>query len=222
MRKPVIQWHVILPKVFCLILVLQILLSCAVGKDEKEVIECFEKYKTAILNSMGEEAMKYIDSKSVDYYQNILDKVLYADKEEVMKESFINRAMIFRIRHSIPLENVKKMDVTKLLVFAINTGWIGKDAVIGMSVKNVKIEGNVATADYYKDNKKTGIRYQFYYENEQWKYNLTSLFQLSNSALKQWIKEFGYDDEDEFIFDSIEGVSGKKVSKDIYESLIEK
>ncbi|HEB36269.1 hypothetical protein LCGC14_1091560 [marine sediment metagenome] len=186
------------------------------------MIECFEKYKTAFLNSKGEEAIKYIDSKSVDYYKDILDKILYADKEEVMKESYINRFMIFRVRHSMQLKNLKEMDVTRLLVFAIDHGWIEKDAAIGMSVKNVKINGNMATADYYQDNKKTGIRFQFFYENEQWKYNYTSVVQFSSSLSKQQIKEFGYSDEDEFIFDMIWGESGKKVSKDIYESLIKK
>lgn len=221
MRKFVLQCTIIIPKAFCLILFLPILLSCVANKDEIEVIECYEKYKTAILNSMGEEAIKYIDSKSVDYYQEILDKVLYADKEELIKESVVSRLKIFQIRHSIQLENLKKMDVAKLLVLAINEGWTEKDFIIGTSVKNVKIKGNIATADYYQDNKKVGIRSQFAYENEQWKYNFTSLFQLYNSALKQLIKEIG-DDEDEFIFNIIEVSSGKKVSKDIYESLIKK
>ncbi len=61
MRKPVHQCAIIIPKVFCLIFIFLILLSCVVSEDEKEVIECYETYKTAISTSKGEEAIKYID-----------------------------------------------------------------------------------------------------------------------------------------------------------------
>ena len=115
--------------------------------------------------------------------------------------------------------------MTKLLVLAINEGWTEKDFIMGTSVKNVKIKGNIATADYYQDKKKIGLRSQFVYENEQWKYNFTSLFQLYNSFLKQLIKELG-DDEDEFIFDiedtkwSLEEVIDKLKEDNLFDDLM--
>ena len=222
MKKSILHWFNICLKVLCLILFLQIILACAVSRDEDKVIECFDNYKTAILNDMGEEAVTFIDSKTVDYYGELLEKVLYADRDVVMQESFINRLMIFRIRHSVQVDKLVKMDGIKLLEYSINNGWVGKDAVAGSVIKNVKIEGDSATVELYKNDKRTGMSYKFYRENTQWKINLTSLFLITHYVLKQQAKNTGYDDEDAFIFDLIEGISGKRVSKDIYEPLIKK
>jgi hypothetical protein len=171
---------------------------------------------------MGEEAVKFIDSKTIDYYGEILEKVLYSDRNVVMKESIINRLMIFRIRHSVQLEKLEKMDAIKLLEYSINNGWVGKEAVAGYFIRNVKIEGDSATVELYKGDKKPGVNYKFYRENGQWKINFTSLFLITHYAFKQQAKKSGYDDEDAYIFDLIEALSGKRVSEDIYEALIKK
>jgi len=221
MNKPILQVPVI-SKVFCIFLILLFLLFCGVSKEEKEVIECYKKYNTAILNDMGEEAIKCIDSKTVDYYQDILDKALYADKEAVRKENLTDRLMIFQIRHVIPLEELIKMNGTEFLIYSINKGWVGKPGVLGIKVKNVKIEGNFATADSYIFKKNTGIKYQFYSENNQWKFNVVSLMHYGSIYLKQQVKESGYSNEDDFLFYGVERWSEKKVTKDLYEPLIDK
>jgi len=191
-----------------------------VDTDEDKVIECYEKYKAAILNDRGIEAIKYIDSKTIDYYSDILDKALYADKDEVTKESLVNKLAILRIRHEIPLVDLRNMNGSSLVVYSINNAWVGKNAIIGLSVRNIKIESDFATANVYKDNKNIGLKYRFYNEEGQWKFNFIFMLELSNLIMKQQLNNLGYENEDDFIFDMLEAVSGKKVTEEIFNPLL--
>lgn len=218
MRKA--QFYIFIIGVFFTVLFPQIFLSCSSDDNKQKVIECYEKYNKAIINGDGEEAIKYLDSRTFDYYGNMLEKALYADKESLSRESFVNRMMILQIRHMIPLENVLNMDAKNLLIYAINNDWIGKKYVVGVKVRNVKIEGNFAVADSYKDNVRMP-KYSFYYEKDQWKFNLTSLVTMIDPALKKEIIETGLS-ENEFILFALETLSGKSVLEDIYIPLIKR
>jgi len=209
-----IQKNIFITKAFFLIFVIQILLSCSSDDAHKKVIECYEAYNKAIINGDGEEAIKYLDSRTIDYYAMLLKKALYAEKETLLRESFLNRLMIVQIRHMIPLEKVKNMNAKALLIYAINNEWIGKEHVVGVKVRNVRIEENFAVADSYKDNIKMN-KLSFYYEKEQWRFNLTSLVTIIGPVFKKQIKETGLS-ENEFILFAVEALSGKSVSEDVY------
>ena len=47
--------------------------------EEKLVKKSFDNYKTSILNDKGEKAVKYIDSRTIKYYSEILELVKTAD-----------------------------------------------------------------------------------------------------------------------------------------------
>lgn len=214
-----VKYDTFIFKMLFLILISQILLSsCYSGNNKQKVIECYEAYKKAIINGNGEEAVKYLDSRTFNYYAMILEKALYAEKEALLRESLLNRMMVLQIRHMIPLENVKNMDAKALLIYAINNEWIGKEQLVGVKVRNVKIEGIFAVADSYKDNIRMA-KFSFYYEKEQWRFNITSLVTMIDPAFKKQIRETGLS-ENELILFAIEAWSGKSVSEDIYKPLM--
>ena len=192
------------------------------SKSEDEVIECFEKYKTAVTGNKGEEAVQYVDTKTVDFYQDILDSILYADKETIIKESLANKFMILLIRSSVPLESLKEMDGKSLLALLINKGLAGADLVIDNSIKNVTLDENFATADCWKNDKDTGQKHHFYYEDQQWKLNFTPMIEWSNTNMKQYAEYSGYDDEEEFALYMIKNMTGREVSEDIFKPLLKK
>lgn len=43
------------------------------NNEENSVRNAFDSYKTAILNDKGEEAVNYVDSRTIQYYTDMLD-----------------------------------------------------------------------------------------------------------------------------------------------------
>jgi hypothetical protein len=57
------------------IILFQIATNCQAQRNEiDEVKTSFDSYKSAILNDKGEEAVKYVDNRTIEYYQLINQK----------------------------------------------------------------------------------------------------------------------------------------------------
>ena len=68
--------------------------SIAQNKEELFVRKCFEHYKQAILEEKGENAIKFVDKKTINYYTKMLDKIKKADSLEVNSLGIIDKIMV--------------------------------------------------------------------------------------------------------------------------------
>ena len=93
-----------------LIVLLFFISSCASQdkKDNKpteieEINLVFKKYTDAIKTGQGNEALKHISQKTIDYYDTLIYHTLYSDEKELNKINILTRTAILRMRHTQPL-----------------------------------------------------------------------------------------------------------------------
>jgi hypothetical protein len=186
--------------------------------EEKLVKKLFDNYKSAILNDKGEEAVNYVDSKTIKYYSDILELVKTADSAKVETLSILDKLMVFTIRHKTSKNDILSFDGKSLLVFAIKNGIAGKNSGANNSIGEVIIEGAFAKGQFIDNGQKAPFYFHFYKEEGQWKIDLTSLFPVSAMAFKKMADESG-ENQNDFLFSLLEMITGKKPSAEIWQPI---
>lgn len=192
--------------------------SIQIQSQEDLVKKAFNNYKSSILNDKGEDAVSYLDTNTIEYYDKILELVKNADHKKITSLSLMDKLMVILIRHTATREDIFSFDGRKLLVYAIKNGMVGKDSVVNSSIGEVSVNEDFAKGEMLVNDKRSSLYFHFYKENGVWKVDLTSIFDLSNMAFKKMVEESGQT-EDDFIFLIIESSSGKKPNSDIWEPL---
>lgn len=183
--------------------------------DTTPVIKAFEAYKTAILNDQGEQAVEYVDSRTIKYYADILNTSLEADSLEIEKLSIMDKLMVMAIRHRTPKEDLLSFSAKELLVYAIQQGMVGKGSVQNNAIGEVDISEDFAKGQLVSSGMPTPMNFHFYYEEESWKIDLTSIFPIANQAFQGMADSSGME-ENEYIFMLLEMMSGTAPDESIW------
>lgn len=194
--------------------------SPAQQKEEEAVKNCFAQYKAAILESDGAGAQKWVDQNTLDYYQKMLKLAISADSATVAEASFMDRMTIFTARHRIPANEALAMQGDDFFIYAIDEGMVGKNSVMNVDIGTVKVEGNFATGQLQSGGQPAPFSFHFYKKDGGWKVDLTSLFNVSNKAMKQMAAGSGMSEND-FIFHMLEILTGSRPGVAVWRPLKE-
>lgn len=198
----------------CIMALLSIGLQ-AQNKEKKAIKKSFEKYKKAILNNKGEEAVKYVDSTTIAYYGEMLDLVKNADSAKVESLSITDKLMVFSIRHRVEKKKILEYTGRTIFVHAVNSGMVGKNSVSSLALGEVSIEGNFGKAQLVINTQVAPIYYHFHKENDDWKLDLTSLFSVSTIAFESLVENSEMT-ENEYLFHLLEIITGENLGSDIW------
>ena len=188
---------------------------CAQKNVARAVKASFENYKSAVLNDKGEDAVQYVDSRTIKYYGDILQHVRTADSTTIESLSVLDKLMVFTVRHRASKDDILSFDGKGLLAYAIKSGMIGKNSVANSSIGDVTVDGSFAKGQYLSNGKKAPFFFHFYEEGDSWKVDLTSIFPVSIIALKKFAEDSGQSEND-FIFSLLETITGKKPGAEIW------
>jgi len=199
-----------------LTLLLSVTIACYGQKsDQRLVKQTFNSYKSAILNDKGDEAIKFVDSRTIKYYSDILELVKNADSAKVNSLSLLDKLLVFTIRHLISKEDILSFSGKGLLVYSIKSGMVGKNSVANNSIGNVTINNDFAKGQLITNGQEDPFYYHFYKEGGQWKIDLTSIISNSTLAFKKMVEESGQS-ENEYLFYLLEISTGKKPGQEIW------
>lgn len=205
--------------IFALLLLPVFFVAC--GDDTPDVSEedavrnTFAYYKRAILAESGAEAFQWVDRTTADFYSRILSLAADADSATVRSLDLQDRYMVFLIRHSIPAEQVRRMDGGALFAYAVQEGLLGETRMADMEIGDVAVNGTTATGSLLVKGKPSGLEFRFNKEGGLWKIDLTSLFPQSEAALRNHVVQSGRS-EDEFVDEMIELQTGVKPGADVW------
>lgn len=193
-----------------------ILHSCSGQKEEALVRKSFDNYKSAVLNDNGEEAVKYVCSRTIEYYSSILLKAKKADSSEVSSLGLMDKLMVFSIRHRATKSEILSFDGEGLLVYAIKEGMVGKNSVANNTVGDVQIDAAFAKGQLLDNGQEGPFYFHFYKEEGIWKIDLTAMFSAGIAAFKTMQEDSGLG-ENEYLFSLLEMLTGRKPGNDIWE-----
>lgn len=194
-------------------------LSANAQHDTTLIKACFNGYKNAILSAQGKTGVSFVDSRTVKYYTDILQKTKTLDSAGIDKLSIMDKLTILMVRHSATKEEIIQLDGSSLLVYAIERGIVGKNNVQQLSIGEVMIRDSIAEGQIMVGEAPTSLAYNFYKENGAWKMDITSILPEGNNAMKKIVKDSGLP-ENEFLVMLLENVTGKEPVKDIWKPLL--
>lgn len=183
--------------------------------EEKVIQQTFQNYKTAILAGHGEDAVQYLDSHSIKYYEDIIQHVRNSDSATVENLSILDKLIVFSIRHRAERKDILSFDGKSLLVYAIKSGMVGKNSVANNSVGDISVIGNTAKGQLIVNGTPTPMYFEFNKEQNIWKIDLTSLFEVSTAAFKTMADDSG-ESESNYIFMLLEMMTGKMPTAEIW------
>lgn len=193
--------------------------SNTAGKEEQAAIrKCFSAYKAAILDGNGEVAVKHITAGSLAKYEKLKGLALYAKRADVNSHSLMDKLIIFSLRHRVPLQSLDKMTPQDLFVYAVNHGWMGRDSVMDMDVGDISIAGLSAEAARLRSGKRINGNFLFENQEKQWRLDLTVIMSDANGNLGR-IVENSKTEENQFLFNSLESITGTEVTEEIWQPL---
>lgn len=187
--------------------------------DKELVLKSFENYKNAILTDKGKFASDFVDSRTINYYSTILDKVKTSDSLEVNSMGIIDKLTVLSMRHRTPKNDLLKFDGKDLFIYAIDNGMVGKNSVVNAELGDVITNGDFSKAEFVVNGQKTPFFFHFYREDKVWKMDLTHLFSLGTMSIKKMIEDSG-ENENDFIINILEVLTGKKPTENIWKPII--
>ena len=187
-------------------------------QDTALIKACFTGYKDAILSDRGKEAVAFVDSRTVKYYADILQKTKTLDSTGVDKLPIMDKLTILMLRHLATKQEIMQLDGRSFLVYAIERGMVGKTSVQQISIGAIKITDDMATGQVMVGETLTPLTYKFYKEEGAWKMDITCVLPEGNAALKKVIQDSGQP-ENEFLQMVIENVTGTASVNNIWKPI---
>lgn len=187
--------------------------------DTTLIKACFNGYKNAILSDQGKTAVTFVDSRTVKYYTDILQKTKTLDSAGIDKLSIMDKLTILMLRHRATKDEIMQLDGRSLLVYAIERGMVGKNSVQQLSIGEVMIRGNMAEGQIIVGEAPTSLAFNFYKENDAWKMDITSVLPEGNTAMKKVVKDSGQP-ENQFLVMLLENATGREPLKDIWKPIL--
>lgn len=182
--------------------------------EQQKIIDVFKEYKSAILNDRGTDALKFVDKRTVDYYDELLIGIKESDKAAIDELSLTDKLMVLIIRQQVSNEEILKFNGESLLLYAFDNGMVGKNGVVDVDLGKVTVSNDFAKAQLIIKGKEESLYFHFYKEKD-WKLNLTSLFPIANIAIREMVDESGKEEND-FILFLVEIISKKKIKENIW------
>jgi hypothetical protein len=103
-----------------------------------------------------------------------------------------------------------------MVVFAVESGMVGKQSVMHNAIGKVEVNGTIALGEFIARGQKTPFHYTFHKEQGAWKMDITSLFPVSRMAFAQLLKDSG-EAEDAFLLGLLAAVSGRVPGAEVWQ-----
>lgn len=186
------------------------------AQDNKAaVIQCFHQYKNAILEGKGALAAEQVDSKTISYYDFVLEQVKHRDSIGLYELNLNDRLMVLSVRHRINNKNLHSIDGKGLFVLSIDNGLISKSSLSGNEIGEVTVEDKKAKAQLLIQGMKTPVFMEFVQEKNKWKLNLTSMFEQTSTSIQKMAKRSKMT-ENEFMLLMLEKSNNIKPNKAVW------
>lgn len=187
----------------------------AQNNEDTLIRAVFEKYRSDLLNDRGAEAVNEVDSRTINYYSNLLELTVNADSSKIETLSIMDKMSVLMMRLKIPKEELLSFSGRDLFVYSVDHGMVGKSGIAKNSIGQITVSDNFASAPLGMKGAPSEVRFEFHKENGSWKIDLTSIFPLADMVFNKLINDSGKS-ENEFLIPLVEAATGKRMTPEIW------
>ena len=187
--------------------------------DTDAIQNTFSQYRSALLKGDGAKAAELVDTRTIRFYSEILTYALEMPHQKLRQLDYLSKFMVLRIRHEFQKAQLEKMSGLDLFKLGVEKGWISSSSVANIDrLARINVDLNKASASVPKFPNTPAL--YFLKESGQWKLALWQSFEIANIAMKSVVEKSGLTEE-EFIIQSINMISSKKVDTRILSGPLE-
>jgi hypothetical protein len=204
-------------KYFLFLLFLPVFGASILAQNNEDTLirAVFEKYRSDLLNDRGTEAANEVDSRTINYYSNLLELTVNADSSKIETLSIMDKMSVLMMRLKIPKEELLSLSGKDLFIYSVDHGMVGKSGIAKNSIGQITVSDNFASAPLGMKGAPSEVRFEFHKENGSWKIDLTSIFPLADMVFNKLINDSGKS-ENEFLIPLVEAATGKRMTPGIW------
>lgn len=162
--------------------------GCEEQKERKRLFAAYGEWHRAVEARNADAAMKFVHSRSFEFYDSIIHKARTAKTTEVQGLTPGDRFDVLLLRHEVPPAELKKLTGEQMIRLMFERGyWSDNDGNPANNFGPLKFGKGYATASLFDYNGKPS-RYNVYFllENDSWKMD----FSRSNDWFSQQLEDF--------------------------------
>lgn len=195
-----------------------ITLFFACGESPTKGIEdLFAAYKTAINQKQYDVAADLLDRKSIEYYNQVIKLAKEMERKKLGEVNFNSKLMALALRQEFSKKELNNLTGEKAFAFAAKNHLNPLDSIEQYTIAKTVMESglNKAVSRMYKKGELTETYLKFIKVDEVWKMNFASIMNDDNASLTS-IDVSGIRDENKQIFKIIEGISERRIKRNIW------
>src|SRR5262245_51308076 len=169
--------------------------GAGVAPVEDAVLSTFKAYQAALLKKDGARCVALVDGATIDYYQRMRDLAVMGRASDIKKLSLMDKVVVIRMRHQMPLAQLKRMDGAGALAYGLAEGWTASKVAHAVPGA-IEINGDTASGAFLVDGRPTSTRMGLRHERGAWRISLLSVFHASNFLFSKMQKESGLSEDD--------------------------
>ncbi|MGH1334927.1 MAG: hypothetical protein ACRBFS_02290 [Aureispira sp.] len=152
------------------------------------VIASFNTYKKAVDSQNGQAATQQLSSSSIRYYDQVLDHVLYSDKEKITRLSSGDMMQILGLRLFFPKEQLLQYNGAQLFQAMVDNKFTARKQLAKTTIGKVAVKGNNAKGQMVLEGKASPIFFDFRKEEGVWKLDMTTTVIMTTKHVDQQAK----------------------------------
>jgi hypothetical protein len=192
----------------------------ASAQDIAAIQQCFNAYRDAILYEQGAAAVLQLTQDTLDRYEFHRLAALHAPATFVRLLGAMDCISILRVRCSVPVADLQAMSGADLCVYAVDSGWVGKETVANNALGELVVYENWAEAAYINGGQQSTVRARFVRGSDGWKFDLMHTMYQSAPAFESAVAS----DEltkDETILTLLSQILNEDLGEELFGPLIE-
>ena len=207
---------------FAFVLIAMLLSACAAAPQtaentpERAVEDAFLAYTSALLAQDGVSGSALLTAASLDYYRDMADEALTADRQRLLDTHIVDRITILLFRHGLTVDQLRRMSGKELAEVAIDRGWVSKSSAARTKLTNYRVFGDVATANVLnRSGDPSSVAMRFRLEQGSWRLDLLKNLEEARKVMRLALALSGKT-EDELLIETLEESSAGRPGPEIW------
>lgn len=181
--------------------------------DVTAIRNCYDSYFAALKEGRGDDAAALVDGRTVAHYERMLDLARHADSSTVAGLDILDQMAVLAMRMENDHQQLMAMDAREAIARSVSEGLMADEGPQGMTLGTVEVTGDEAKAPLKMYGFPTPAKFTFRREQDGWRIDITSLFELSRQGLEQVAKTA---EGGNFVLQMLEESTGKAIPERIW------